>query len=149
MAQSINIDSTQLYFTEPVNRATSPELQNSEDTNKVKVQDRVEQRQLEKSIAKEQQDKQEQIKGTSESVPREELEEAIRAISDFISMPNKNVNFAIDDSSEKTVIKVFDTDNKELLRQFPSEEVLEIAQRIVQLRQDVNERSGILLDEKV
>ena len=149
MAQSINIDSTQLYFTEPVNRATSPELQNSEDTNKVKVQDRVEQRQLEKSIAKEQQDKQEQIKGTSESIPREELEEAIRAISDFISMPNKNVNFAIDDSSEKTVIKVFDTDNKELLRQFPSEEVLEIAQRIVQLRQDVNERSGILLDEKV
>lgn len=143
MAQSINIDSNQLYFAEPVNRATSPELQNSEDTNKVKDQDIVEKRQLEKSIAKEQQE------SISENIPREELEEAIRAISDFISMPNKNVNFAIDDSSEKTVIKVFDTDNKELLRQFPSEEVLEIAQRIVQLRQDVNERSGILLDEKV
>ena len=92
---------------------------------------------------------QEQKESVSEKVDREELEEAVKAISDFVSMPNKNVNFAIDDSSERTVIKVFDTDSQELLKQFPSDEVLEIAERIIQLRQDVNQKSGILLDEKV
>lgn len=140
MAQSMNIDSTQPYYADTVNRGTSPELQNVQETTNAKVQDLVEQRQLEKSASKEQ---------ASEKSDREELEEAVKAISDFVSIPNKNVNFAIDDSSDKTVIKVFDTDSQLLLKQFPSEEVLEIAERIIQLRQDVNEKSGILLDEKV
>lgn len=144
MAQSMNIDSSQSYFTEPVNTVSSPELQSEQGNSEAKIQELVEQRQLEKSLAKEKQ--QEQV---AEKADRKELEEAVKAISDFISMPNKNVNFAIDDSSEKTVIKVFDTDSQTLLKQFPSDEVLEIAERIVKLRQDVNEKSGILLDEKV
>ncbi|MFD2168129.1 flagellar protein FlaG [Thalassotalea euphylliae] len=85
---------------------------------------------------------------TSEEA-KQEIEEAVEVIADFMSLPMKNVNFLTDDSSEKTVIKVFDSESKELIKQFPSEEVLEIAQRILQIREDVGKKTGILLDEKV
>jgi len=80
---------------------------------------------------------------------QEELNDAIEVIADFMNLATRNVNFYQDDESEKTVIKVFDAESKELIKQFPSEEVLEIAQKISQLRQDVGIKTGILLDEQV
>ena len=73
----------------------------------------------------------------------------METISEFMNVSTRNVNFHLDDSSEKTVIKVFDAQSKELIKQFPSEEVLDIAKKIIALRQDVGEKTGILLDEKV
>lgn len=77
------------------------------------------------------------------------IEEAVATISEFMSLPIRSVNFTQDDGTDKTVIKVFDSENKELIKQFPSEEVLEIAQKIVDLRQDVDNKAGILLDESI
>jgi flagellar protein FlaG len=77
------------------------------------------------------------------------LDEALELISDFMQLSSRNVNFQQDEVSDKTVIKFFDTESKELIKQFPSEEVLEIAQKIVSLRQDVGEKTGIFLEEKV
>ncbi|WP_448563697.1 flagellar protein FlaG [Thalassotalea ganghwensis] len=79
----------------------------------------------------------------------EKLEEAYAEISEFMSLYNRNVNFSTDEQSEKTVIKVFDSDSQELIKQFPSEDLIELAQKIKQLRQDVDLKSGIFLDEKV
>lgn len=77
------------------------------------------------------------------------LEKALEVIESFMNLPRKNVNFAQHESSDKTIIKVFDAESQELIRQFPSEEALEIAQKIVELREDVGRKTGILLDEKV
>lgn len=79
----------------------------------------------------------------------EELDQAIEIVSDFMSLSTQTVNFQKDDSSDKTIIKVFDSASNELIKQFPSEAVLEIAQKIVELSQDVGVKTGILLDEKV
>ena len=79
----------------------------------------------------------------------EDLEQAFAEISEFMSLYNRNVNFSTDEQSEKTVIKVFDSDSQELIKQFPSEDLIELAQKIRQLRQDVDLKSGIFLDEKV
>ena len=49
----------------------------------------------------------------------------------------------------KTVIKIFDSESNELIRQFPSEEILSIAQRIIELQQDISQKTGILLDENI
>ncbi len=78
-----------------------------------------------------------------------DIDVAIETISEFIKLSNQSVNFQKDDSTDKTVIKVFDTQSKELIKQFPSAEVLEIAQKIAELRHDVSLKTGILLDEKV
>lgn len=75
--------------------------------------------------------------------------EAMKTISEFISMPVRTVNFTQDDGSEKTVIKIYDSESNELIKQFPSEEVLMIAQRIVELQQDISKKTGILLDESI
>ena len=77
------------------------------------------------------------------------IDEALELISDFMQLSSRNINFQQDEASDKTVIKFFDSDSKELIKQFPSEEVLEIAQKIVALRQDVGEKTGIFLEEKV
>ena len=98
----------------------------------------------EKDAAKED-EKDEEIAAFEE----EKIAEAMKTISDFISMPIRTVNFTQDDGSEKTVIKVFDSESKELIKQFPSEEILMIAQRIVELQQDVSKKTGILLDESI
>lgn len=78
-----------------------------------------------------------------------ELSEAIDVVADFLNITSRSVNFQLHDESEKTVIKVYDNDTQELIKQFPSEEVLEIAKRISALREDVGRKTGILLDEKV
>ena len=75
--------------------------------------------------------------------------DAMKTISEFISMPVRTVNFTQDDGSEKTVIKIYDSKSNELIKQFPSEEILLIAQRIVELQQDISQKTGILLDESI
>ncbi len=77
------------------------------------------------------------------------IDEALEVIADFMQLSSRNINFQQDDASDRTVIKFFDSESKELIKQFPSEEVLEIAQKIVKLRQDVGEKTGIFLEEKV
>ncbi len=79
----------------------------------------------------------------------DEIEEAIEVIADFMQLSTQNVNFYKDETSDKTVIKVFDGESKDLIKQFPSEEFLDIANKILELRQDIGLKTGILLDEQV
>ncbi len=90
------------------------------------------------------------IKGKEEKeVEEEELKEAFETVSEFMSLYNRNVNFSLDEGSDKTIIKVFDSDSKELIKQFPSEDLLEMARKIHAVRQDIDLKTGIFLDEKV
>ena len=66
-----------------------------------------------------------------------------------MNQPPRNINFTRDNDSGKTVIKVFDIESQELIKQFPSEELISIAQKIQALHQEVGEKSGILLDKTV
>ena len=85
----------------------------------------------------------------SEEVNEEDLNAAFAEISDLMSLYNRNVNFSTDEESEKTIIKVFDSDSKELIKQFPSDDLIELAHKIKELRQDIDLKSGIFLDEQV
>lgn len=85
----------------------------------------------------------------NEKESAKEIEQAFAEISEFMNLYNRNVNFSMDEKSDKTVIKVFDSDSKELIKQFPSEDLVKLAQKIRELRQDVDLKSGIFLDEKV
>lgn len=78
-----------------------------------------------------------------------QLEQAITVVSDFMNQPPRNVNFTKDNDSGKTVIKVFDIESQELIKQFPSEELISIAQKIQALHQEVGGKTGILLDKTI
>lgn len=88
-------------------------------------------------------------KQPKENISETELSAAIEIVSDFIAPQIRNVNFAQDESSGKTVVKVFDSSSKELIRQFPSAEILELAEKIQSLQHEIADKTGILLDEKI
>ncbi len=82
-------------------------------------------------------------------VTEKDIREAMEVVSSFVNQPPRNVNFMEDTDSGKTVIKVFDNSSKELIKQFPSEELISIAQKIRALHQQVGEQAGIFLDTSV
>ncbi|MFA9216936.1 MAG: flagellar protein FlaG [Sphingomonadaceae bacterium] len=71
------------------------------------------------------------------SVDKEQLKNSVDEINRFLKS-NSEVQFSIDDSSGQSIIKVVDTETKKILRQFPSEQALEIGK-------DLQSKKGVLL----
>lgn len=69
-----------------------------------------------------------------------ELKSSVDAINRFLKV-NSEVQFSIDDASGRSVIKVVDLESKKVLRQFPSEQALEIGKNLKGLK-------GLLVDSK-
>lgn len=62
-----------------------------------------------------------------EQPKRAELEQAVTEIRDFVQSTKRNLDFSIDDSTGRIVVKVIATDSGEVIRQLPSEEALKLA----------------------
>lgn len=61
---------------------------------------------------------------------RAEVEKAVESISDFVQSVRRNINFSVDDTSGRIVVKVIDTESGDLVRQIPSEEALALAENL-------------------
>lgn len=59
-----------------------------------------------------------------------ELESAIAQINDYLQSDERNLDFQIDDDAGVTVIRVYDSQTQELIRQIPNEEMLKLAQKL-------------------
>ena len=55
---------------------------------------------------------------------------------------NKKLEFSIDESTKQRVVRLVDMDTGDLIRQFPSEEMLSLSQAIDKIQQ------GLLLKQK-
>jgi flagellar protein FlaG len=64
----------------------------------------------------------------------EELKSAVEKVQTFVSATTSDVNFSIDKDSGNTVVKVIDRSTKEVIRQIPSKEMLEMAQALDRLQ---------------
>jgi flagellar protein FlaG len=62
-----------------------------------------------------------------------ELKNSVDAINRFLQ-DNSEVHFSIDEDSGLSVVKVIDTETKKVLRQFPSEQSLEIGKNLGSLK---------------
>ena len=72
---------------------------------------------------------------------REELENAVKQVNDFLKPINNSIQFNVDDDTGKTIVKVIDLATKDVIRQFPSEEMLAIASAIDKMK-------GLLIQQK-
>jgi len=64
-------------------------------------------------------------------ISQSQIEESVKHVTESLkSVTSNNLEFSIDDSTGKTLVKVVDSSTKELIRQIPSEEMLAIAQAI-------------------
>lgn len=70
----------------------------------------------------------------TEQVSAEQLKEATDRIKAFVQPINSGLEFAIDKDSGRTLVKVIDQQTKEVVRQIPSEEVLNIAKALDKLQ---------------
>lgn len=59
-----------------------------------------------------------------------QLQEAVGKIEKFAQAVLQNLKFSIDEDTGKTVIKVMDAETNELVRQIPSEEIIDIARSL-------------------
>jgi flagellar protein FlaG len=58
---------------------------------------------------------------------RDQLNQAVSELNQSPRIKNQNLQFSIDEDSKRTVVKVIDQETKEVLRQIPTKEALEIA----------------------
>ncbi|WP_303786374.1 flagellar protein FlaG [Azovibrio restrictus] len=64
----------------------------------------------------------------------EELQSSVDAMNDFVRSLNSALQFSIDEDTGKTVVKVVDMTNDQVIRQIPSEEALAIAKALDKLK---------------
>ena len=72
---------------------------------------------------------------------RAALEKAVTDMREFVQASQRNLDFSIDDSTGKVVVKVIATDSGEVIRQIPSEAALKLAQNL-------SDASSLLFDSK-
>ncbi|MBK8523024.1 MAG: flagellar protein FlaG [Betaproteobacteria bacterium] len=63
-----------------------------------------------------------------------QVKSAVEKLNAFVKTSNSSIQFSVDEESGIRVIKVLDPDTKEIIRQMPSEEVVEIAKAIGKLQ---------------
>jgi len=69
-----------------------------------------------------------------QAVTAESLEEAVSSIKDFVQTIRRDLNFDLDDSSGKMVVKVTDRASGEVVRQIPTEDALRLAENLEEAR---------------
>ena len=72
--------------------------------------------------------------GTAKEPGQDELAKAVDKIQKFVSAAASDIQFSLDDESGVTVVKVVDRGTKEVIRQIPSKEMLELAQALERLQ---------------
>lgn len=75
----------------------------------------------------------------SAAPPVDRVEFAVRQIQQYLSESSRALEFQVDKQSGRTVIRVVNPENGELIRQIPSEEIVQIASTL-------STRGGGLID---
>ena len=73
---------------------------------------------------------------------REATRKAAEALGEALSNLNRGIHYEIDESTNSVVTKIIDRDTKQVIRQIPPKEVLDIARKLKQFM-------GVLLDTEV
>ncbi len=70
----------------------------------------------------------------NETVPREVVDQAIDKVSEALKTVARSLQFSIDEDTGETVIRITDSATKEVIRQMPSKEFLEISKAMEKLQ---------------
>lgn len=71
---------------------------------------------------------------SSKAAPATELDDALHNINQSMRAMSQALEFSIDPDTDRTVVKVVDQQTKEVIRQMPSVEALEIAKALDRLQ---------------
>lgn len=80
--------------------------------------------------------------GKPAAIDAKTLQSALSNLTEHVQNLQRALEFSVDKESGETVVKVVDSETKEVIRQIPSEELLAIANRL-------RSTAGVLLAESV
>ncbi|WP_340678673.1 flagellar protein FlaG [Paraglaciecola sp.] len=86
---------------------------------------------------------------TERVLSSEQFDAAIEDLSNFAKTTNRQLNFSIDEGTDKQVVKVTDAESGKVIRQIPSEEILRLSERLKELQSDLGATVGILFNKQV
>lgn len=72
----------------------------------------------------------------------EQLQQALDKVKEGFEKANIGFEYSIDEKTNREVVKVIDKDTKEVIRQFPPEEILTMLQKMYEML-------GVLIDKKI
>ncbi len=75
--------------------------------------------------------------GEAEAAPgamREQVEAAVATIQDYVQAVRRDINFSLEDGGGRVVVKVTDAGSGDVIRQIPSEEALQLAENLSEVR---------------
>jgi len=82
------------------------------------------------------------LENTNKAAPDKlEVKKAVEKISEFVASKQFELSFSIDDASGSQIVKIMDTQTRQVIRQFPSEEAVAIARALDKLQ-------GLLIKDK-
>jgi flagellar protein FlaG len=71
----------------------------------------------------------------------EQLQQAVKKVAEAVQATGSTLEFTIDQDTDKTVVKIVDNQTQQVIRQIPSQEMLDIAKAIDKIQ-------GLLLRQK-
>lgn len=95
-----------------------------------------------KQIIEQQQSRSANTDEPDSQISVKQLETVAQQLQDFVGGMNKGLEFSVDKDSGRDVIKVIDKANGDLLKQYPTEEVLDLVSKL-------SEATGALVNEKI
>ena len=75
-----------------------------------------------------------EVKDKPEAPGKEELGMALDSINMTLQIRAPGLEFSVDDDSDRTIVKVVDMETKEVIRQMPTREAMEIAKALDKLQ---------------
>jgi len=82
----------------------------------------------------------------------EEIEVAVEKLASFAQSLQRALSFSVDDITGQTILVVTDSESEEVVRQIPSEELVQLARKLQELeatQEKLSESTGNLLEVKV
>ncbi len=80
---------------------------------------------------------------------QDELTQALEVTNQLSSLQQRKLQFTSSQEDGRTIIKVVDRENDEVIRQIPSEDFVKLAKRISELTQQLDSAQGLLFESKV
>jgi|GEM_PF-1814669 len=79
---------------------------------------------------------------SGQQMSAEEVKEMVESFQEMSETIQTKLSFSVDEENNEIVVKIFDKESEELIRQFPSDEMLSLQDKMSDL-------AGFLFDQKV
>lgn len=78
---------------------------------------------------------------------QEALEKVVSQLNAYVQNTQRDMDFSVDDSTGRVVVRVIDSTSEEVIRQIPSEEMLAISRHLIESL-ETEEPKGFLIELK-